>query len=1166
MKSNPPSFHLPVPVDASILAQLVARARDERTACRAVLCVLVARHEGIQNVSVDGVRVDLSGMPDADELFRRVNAATASDSSDDLALRVENGALVLAIRGARFDADAAERIAGQIAVLARGLATEALPVARLPILSAREEARILALTCVRDVRVDEFHPTIVALFDKHVLSCPDAIAVVDGDRTLTYAELDVAAARIARRIGALELVQAPVVALYVERGADAVIAFWGILKARAIYVPIDTSYPAGRVGAILEVARPRVVITRRALSGKLPGEHRFLFVDDEPSIASTPLPSPTSLDVAYTIFTSGSTGRPKGVEVDHRTLANYARAVEDCYGFGPGDRVLQGASLGFDLSLEEIIVTLTSGATLVVRSAPPIESVQTFVDECVQREITILSITSALWHELTLRLEDGSVGLPPRLRLVILGADAARPDILAVWQALTGGRVRLVNSYGLTETTIVATTWEASQEPLGPGWRALPVGTPLRNTSAYVLDEHDAFCPIGVAGEVCIGGLAVARRYVGDDDLTRARFVDDPFLPGQRMYRTGDRGLFRPDGQLEFLGRSDYQLKVNGVRIELGEIEARIREIAGVVEGIVIARKNPAGEAELEAHVMVSADIGAETVREHLVRVLPLPTVPARILVVDRFPLTAAGKIDRRALAEVVKTETSRPTWVPPRSPLERTVLATVGEVLGMDRVGLRDAFAALGGTSLSAVRAASMLGKRLGRTVRARQLLQATTFHDVCAELEVDTTTECHEDLERDARLHEEIRPLTMTERSPLERVFLTGATGFYGTFVLAELLHATRAHVVCLVRAADAASGLQRVKKSLARHACVVAPEMIASRVSIVIGDLAEPGLGLAPAEGEALAASIDTIVHVGAAVNLLLPYSSLRAANVRAVEDVLRLATSGRSKSVHHVSTVEVLTDTDPSAPGAWLERPAAASPLRLHDGYGQSKWVAEKLVEAARARGIRAFIHRPGRLMGHARTGAFNPEDFLVRILDACGQVGAAPILGTSVDITPVDYAARALVRLAALEPLSEPAFHFVNPHVITWTKLVARIVSAGYFLRSIPHGEWCRILEERARSSAQSDFLLYLAGMSKEELEASMHGGPVGDRTRALLGTTVVCPPVDAALVETYLAKLVADGRFDGSRRRPDVASNVEMGSFAVAAKASGADAGSARIG
>jgi amino acid adenylation domain-containing protein/thioester reductase-like protein len=895
------------------------------------------------------------------------------------------------------------------------------------------------------------------------------------------------------------------------------------------------------VAAIAWGAEPRLVVTRAA--------HASVFA----AAVDSPLPSvlvdvgpaliaPSSArsavrpdDGAYAFFTSGSTGQPKGVLVDHRALANYVRASSEAYGVHAGDRVLQSASLGFDLSLEEIVVTLASGAALVVRSSAPIESVQGFVRECVERGVTVLSITSALWHELAMRLADGTVALPPRLRLVILGADVARPDVLALWRRATGGRVRLVNTYGLTETTIVATTWEDGGQELSD-WRALPIGRPLRNVSTYVVDTTGQLSPVGVPGEVCVGGLAVARGYLRDATLTDSRFVADPFLPGGRMYRTGDLGVLRAGGDLEFLGRADQQLKVNGVRVELGEIEARLRELPGLVEGVVVPRTNSAGEIELEAYVIASSsEMTPARVREHLERSLQRPTVPARIRLLERLPLTAAGKIDRRALGAAKTPDAPRADYVAPRSELEEEVTAMVAAVLGIARVGLADGFAALGGGSLAAVRVASLLERRLGRRVRSYEFFRCSSLRDVCDALERPRDDDlATSEVKRDAVLEPEIAPRRAPSSEPFASVLLTGATGFYGTFLLAELLRDTRANVVCLVRARSREAGRERVLAALERRGCTVDPALFAARVSVEAGDVALPDLGLPPETFHALSESLDTIVHAAAQVNTLLPYASLRASNVTGVRSVLRLATTRRPKTLHHVSTVEVLAGAEAHAPGALSERRAGPQPGSLASGYAQSKWVAEKLVERARERGLRAFIHRPGRLTGHSRTGAFNEDDFLVCLLDACGRIGAAPALEVPVDVTPVDCASRALVTLARSQSNAD-VFHLVHPDTLRWSALLQLIARSGYPLDVLPVPAW----HERLRAIASgglASFAHYLTTLSRGELEASLRGGYESAATRAALGPDFAWPAIDARLVSTTLSAMVRSGRF--SDREP----------------------------
>ncbi|MDP9034975.1 MAG: amino acid adenylation domain-containing protein [Myxococcota bacterium] len=1173
---------LPAPQVARLDQKAAAEGAPAAAVMIGAVAALLARYAGRERVSLsvatatatELLHVGLEDDPDVRELIRRSAAAigattrlegapprhvlggareeaevtlvlegAAIPGTADLAIRVCGVKAELHWLTERFADGAIARTSEHLRLLLEGMARDSGRVAAIPVVAAEERAWILGRSNVAAVRLDEELPGVVALFEERARSTPEAVAVVDGARRLTYGELNEAVDVLGAHLRARGVGSGVRVAVYLERGADAVVAFLAVLKARGTYVPVDSSYPQGRVSAILSCAAPRAIVTRTALASMVQegpgsaGPPCVLLVDDlVPGAIAEGATSGASVlpeDVAYAFFTSGSTGQPKGVVVDHRAFANYARAAVDAYGVRADDRVLQAASIGFDLSLEELVITLTAGATLVIRSAAPIASVQSFFDECIAQRLTVLSITSALWHELTMRLADGSATLPPLLRLVILGADVARPDVLALWQRATAGRVRLVNSYGLTETTIVATVWEDAGDELGGDWRAVPIGRPLRNVSAYVLDEARELVPVGVAGEIWIGGLAVARGYLGDDKLTESRFLPDPFLVGGRMYRTGDRGVLRSSGELEFLGRSDYQLKINGVRIELGEIETRLREFPGVIEAVVLARTNAASQTELEAHVLSpSMQVTSKELQAHLRRVLPLPTVPARIVVADRFPLTSAGKIDRRALAAPTRA-VERTPFVAAESALEKMVVATTAEVLGIPQVGVGDGFIALGGDSLAAVRAASVLEAKLGRRVGGQVFLASKTLRELCVDLDrstddLGTTRTALETLERDTRLDPRIepRPASGRQAQPFANVLLTGATGYYGTFLLADLLRQTPAHVVCLVRARTPDTALGRILASLARWKCPIDAMTLASRLTAVCGDVERPDLGLDAATFRNMSESLDAVFHVAAHVNMLLPYDSLRASNVLAVESVLRLAATGRPKTVHHVSTVEVLADTDPRTRGALAERRAAASPALLESGYGQTKWVAEKLVESARERGIAATIHRPGRLMGHSSTGAFNASDFLVRLIEACNQVGAAPPLDVLVDFTPVDCASRALIQLAQTRQ-EAATYHIVHPHPPRWSALVATIVALGYPLRVVPFVRWRALLNECNASDGRASFRQYLASFSQDELEASIRGGYESRVTADALGGEFAWPSIDERLVGTCMRALDA---------------------------------------
>ncbi|HEX3851044.1 MAG TPA: AMP-binding protein, partial [Polyangiaceae bacterium] len=433
----------------------VAIALLSRYAGRDEIALLVRARDGTRQL----LQVRLDGDPDSRELLRRVAAALASTASSEggpiehfvpgaksaievcvtlgapqsfaaaeLTFNVSERAVELVFRTEHFEASAIERIAEHVRALLVGLVEAPGPVSAIPLVHGEERAWVLDRSNLAAVDLNENLPSVVECFERQARLLPNGLALIDGDRTLTYRQLDEAASTLCQRLRAHGVGSGVNVATYLERGADVVIALLAILKARGSYVPLDTSYPVGRLAAIMARAAPRLVVTRASAMAAIGA---FANADAPPALvvvdrAYGDAPEASAMDavgvvqpgdVAYVLFTSGSTGQPKGVVVDHRSLSNYVRAAFDAYGVRAGDRVLQAASLGFDLSLEEILITLTAGATLVVRSAPPIESVQAFFEECVAQRLTVLSITSALWHELTLRLADGTVVLPPLLRL-----------------------------------------------------------------------------------------------------------------------------------------------------------------------------------------------------------------------------------------------------------------------------------------------------------------------------------------------------------------------------------------------------------------------------------------------------------------------------------------------------------------------------------------------------------------------------------------------------------------------------------------------------------------------------------------------------------------------------------------------------------------------------
>ncbi|RKE21816.1 non-ribosomal peptide synthetase [Streptomyces sp. TLI_171] len=649
--------------------------------------------------------------------------------------------LVLAYDPAVLDAGTAQALLDRLPVLARhALARPELPLGELSLLAPGEDGAPLS----GPPGVLDDPETVLDLLLRQGARTPDAIALRDGERTFNYRELLAESHRAAaavREVGALP--RTPV-GLYGPRSAELVTGMLGILLAGCAYLPLDPALPAARLRSMLHTAGATAVLTTPHTTPTDTGlPTAFL----EPAPAPAPatlhhLPpaqpfspaSPSPADPAYVLFTSGSTGEPKAVAVSHRALLARVRWMGSAYGLGPGERVLQFASPGFDTHVEEIFPALSHGAEVVLLPVPSAE-LPDWLGGPQGRTLTVLDLPTAYWQELV--AAGPAVPWPPALRTVVLGGDQVTADAVAVWRELFGDRVELWNTYGPTEATVIATAARLG----APDALARPgIGRPIAATVAHLLDDGRRPVPPGVPGELWLGGDGLADGYLGRPELTADRFVPDPFTGG-RMYRTGDLARLRPDGALEFLGRLDRQLKVRGHRVEPAEVEAALLRHPGVARAVVDL-SDEAGRQTLTAWVVPEAEqlLRPEELRQHLRALLPAHLVPDACVLLDRLPLTVRGKLDRAALpAPAGAAAPAAAERTAPRTDAEQLVAEVWAEVLGLDegRVGVHDDFFALGGHSLLAVRVLARLRTALELDLPVRVLFTAPTVAGTAAAVE---------------------------------------------------------------------------------------------------------------------------------------------------------------------------------------------------------------------------------------------------------------------------------------------------------------------------------------------------------------------------------------------------------------------------------------------
>ena len=581
-------------------------------------------------------------------------------------------------------------------------------------------------------------------FERQAAATPDATAVVSESESITYAELSRRVAALASRLQAGAVVPDTPVAMLLERSIESTTTLLAILRAGGAFLSLDPALPSERMLYMLEHAGVKVVVTssdmvsRRAVPERIFAGRTIVDVDDAGSPAAVLPAAPVSdAHLAYVLYTSGSSGRPKAVAIPRGALSHYIAVARERFELRPEDRVLHFASLSFDTALEEIFPTLTSGASLWLRTPDMLTSAPAFLQACGDRGLTVLNIPTAYWHELTAQIARGSLRVPASARLVLLGGEKLLAPRVREWFAAVGPRVRLLNTYGPTETTIVVTMvyLDAPQ-----GAEDVPIGRPIPDVQAMVLDRELRPVPAGAVDELWIGGVQLARGYLNDPALTAERFIPDPLsgVPGSRLYRTGDLACVRPDGLIDFAGRADDQVKLRGFRVEPGEVEAALLQHGDVLEASVTVRRDSSGDPRLVAYVVPfeGRSPAPSALRTFLHDRVPEYMVPSVFMFLDRLPRTVQQKVDREALPPVQWSSPGDETYQPPQTQLETRIAALWAEVLERDRIGVHDNFFDLGGHSLLVIKLHARMSEELGADLSLVDLFQFPTVSAQAARL----------------------------------------------------------------------------------------------------------------------------------------------------------------------------------------------------------------------------------------------------------------------------------------------------------------------------------------------------------------------------------------------------------------------------------------------
>ncbi|MBD2435190.1 non-ribosomal peptide synthetase [Nostoc sp. FACHB-110] len=995
-----------------------------------------------------------------------------------------------------FDSSTISRMQGHFVTLLEAIVTNPSDrISQLPILTATEQQQLLIDW--NDTAVDyPQHKCIHQLFEEQVEQTPDTVAVVFVDerseasrrvnQQLTYRELNSRANGLAHYLQTLGVKPDTLVGICVERSLEMVVGLLGILKAGGAYLPLDPEYPQERLSFMLDDSQVEILLTQEKLVDKLPANQaKLVFIDNiwakiDQKNQKNPVSEVTPSHLANLIYTSGSTGKPKGVMVEHKGLVNLAQAQIQAFGVDSASRVLQFASFSFDACIWEILMAWASGGTLYLETKDSIIPGTPLIERLRDNGITHVTLPPSALAV----LPDEEL---PSLQTIIVAGEACPAELIKTWSV---GR-NFINAYGPTEASVCATTAKCT-----PADEKVTIGRPIANAQIYILDSQLQPVPIGIPGELHIGGAGVARGYLNRPELTQEKFIPNPFeevgghsstQKSALLYKTGDLARYLADGNIEYLGRIDNQVKIRGFRIELAEIDAILSQHPGVRESVVIAREDIPGEKRLVAYFAphLGQTLTTNELRIFLQEKLPQYMLPSAFVSLESLPLSPNGKVDRKALPmpDAQNTQLAG-SFVAPRTYVEKVLADIWADVLHLEQVGVFDNFFDLGGHSLTTIRVMSQVNEIFQMQLPLRHLFTAPTVAELAQTIEstsrTDSTARADEitplNLQAEVVLDETIQlgNLVYQPVSEPKAILLTGATGFVGAFLLAELLQQTQADIYCLVRGANLTAGKQRLEETL--KASLVWEESFNSRIIPVLGDLSQPLLGLDDEQFHLMAKNIDWIYHNGALVNNIYPYALFKAANVRGTEEVLRLASQVKIKPVHFVSTLSVFNSDEYFKLGMVAENDPLEHYQGLLGGYTQSKWVAEKIMMMAGDRGLPCSIYRLGRVTWHSQSGVWNENDLFYRFIKGCIQLKCAPEMDSMTEITPVDYVAKALVHLSQQPESLGKAFHLVNSNSASWSQLINCIHSLGYPLQQLSYEAWQAELMRHTQIS--SDNALY----------------------------------------------------------------------------------------
>ncbi|WP_143317979.1 non-ribosomal peptide synthetase [Clostridium sp. HBUAS56017] len=967
------------------------------------------------------------------------------------------------------------------------------PINNFGVLSKKEENLILN-KFNNTKRKYEKNKTIKELFEEIAEKSKNKTALVSCGERLTYRQLNERANQLGNLLVKKGVSKEDIVAIICDKSVDTIVGILAIIKSGAAYMPIDEDYPEARINYLLKDSKSKMILIKKHQLKKVNLEKidiklmdlnsKEIFKESKENLKNINLPN----DLVYIIYTSGSTGNPKGVCVENKNLINLVKNP-NYIEINDNDKVLQSGSLSFDASVFQIWITLIKGITLHLEDKSLIINGIKLENYINHNKITIMIMPTPLFNEYS----ESNVGVFKNLRYLMVGGDVLSSKYVSKITKMYK-KLKILNGYGPTENTVISTVYEVEEK-----WDeniAIPIGRPISNSTAYIMDKNNNLLPIGVPGELCVGGDGIARGYLNRKDLTKEKFIENPYVKGEKIYKTGDLAKWLPDGNIHFIGRIDYQVKINGFRIELQEIEAKLLQYSKLKEVVVVDKKDESGNKYLCAYIVSEEKVCSKEIKDFLKKEVPSYMIPSYIMQLESMPINSNGKIDRKELP-TPNLDNFNCKYIAPQNKFEEKISEVWSKVLGIKNVSTDLNFFEIGGNSLKAISVVSRLAKEFSISINdifkyptiqelasiiklKKESLRVNTEwgHDEIAVTEFKEGNQIPKDIKLAYKSYiDDIKRYTdldLNNETTYKNILLTGATGYVGVNILKELILRTNCKIHLLLRGENIKTAEERIIEKTNFYFGEEFYFKYRNRINILMGNISRDNLGLDIDTYEKLSLEIDCIINSAANVKHYGKYDEFYNINVLGTKNLIDFAKKGLIKDFNQISTISVGSGSIHNKNLVMFSESDIDIGQECDNVYVRSKLEAEKLVEEAGEKLLNTKIFRLGNVTFNYSTGLFQEniiENAFYKNIKAFIKLNCIPKIKEKVfDFSYVDELSKAVVLIFNKTNLNNQVFHIENPKKLS----------------SIDLAELLRIRYKNIEIKNIDEFMSYISFRNKDE--------------------------------------------------------------------------------